>query len=306
MKKTDMNVILGGDPFSNVFRATYDLNRFWKLTDPDYCLSVMEQAYNGGCRCFEVSFPEVQDIYLKLEKWTDDKITGIANPTYLQGVELYGKPLQFMRDRILSSISSGKGLLSEVDKSLIREELSGSVPMVFGFDHDAPSLSDREISDIFLNEDRFIKRLKELDACSAVVIGGTDADWLFSLGRQDIIIRMSEIVRSLGKTPYLICHYASVVIPAADEAGLDVEGYFVPVNMEWAWTDREKAVAAIKESNRPVTAFMAFAHGDLRDNISQAAEWLRDECGVSGIMYGTTVGQNAYNTARMLCDLFNS
>ena len=34
--------ILGGDPFSDIFRGLYDPKCFWRLTDPDYCLAVMQ------------------------------------------------------------------------------------------------------------------------------------------------------------------------------------------------------------------------------------------------------------------------
>jgi hypothetical protein len=51
---------------------------------------------------------------------------------------------------------------------------------------------------------------------------------------------------------------------------------------------------------------MAFACGGLKDEMAKAAEFLRDACGISGILYGTTKPKNATQTAAMLIDIFKS
>ncbi len=295
-----MQIVLGGDPFCDVFRGTYDLHKYWDLTNPSYCVSVMRSAYDGGCRSYEVSFGSVQELFLRLEAEVGEELTAYANPTYLQGVQLDGTPLQFCRSRILKTFVERPGFLPEAFVPRLKGELRENTCMVFGYDLDAVPLSDREIGAIELNEDAYVHRLNGLGAASRVLVGGTDADWLLTLGRQDIIERMCEIVRSLGKRPYLLCHYTSTVLPKADAIDLPVDGYFAAINKSWAFLEHDAAVTAVKTAKKPVTAFMAFACGGLAGGMQEAADYLVQECGVSGIMYGTTKRENAYSTARML------
>ena len=299
------NTVMGGDPFCDIFRGTYDLHQYWNLTDPDYCTSVMKSAYDGGCRSYELSFPSVVEMFLKLESQVGESLTGYANPTYIQGIELNGRPLQFCRSRILKTFAEREGFFNEEHRDLLRTKWREDTCMVFGYDPETTPLSDQEIRAIRLNEDAYLKRLNGLGACSRVLVGGTDADWLFTLGRGDIIEQMCSIVRSLGKAPYLLTHYTSTVLPKADAASLPVDGYFAVLNKSWAWLDHDAAVKAVRNASRPVTAFMAFACGGLTGGMQEAADWLKEECGVSGIMFGTTKRTNAFKTASMLTGMFD-
>ena len=296
--------MLGGDPFCDVFRALYDPGCFWKLTDPDYCLSVMSAAYDGGCRCFDYSFGAVQDIFLRLRESVPEKVTGAGNLTWLQGPKFEGRHLQHCRDRVLSTLVNG--YLDTFAAALVRDTLREEAGMVFGYDMEASPYTDEEVAAIYLDEDVFCGRLDELNECDYALIGGTDADWLFTLGRQDIIERMAVIVRQREKKPLLICHYASLVLPAADRCGLDVDGYLAPVNKSWSWITPEKGRAAVKNAAKPVIAFMAFACGGLKNNICEAAMFLQRELGVAGILYGTTKPRNAFESAKQIIELFGS
>ena len=297
---------MGGDPFCDIFRGTYDLHMYWNLTDPDYCVSVMEQAYEAGCASYELSFPAVAEMFMKLEAKVGEELTGYANPTYIQGIELDGKPLQFLRSRIIKTFVERGGFYPPGFAEKVRDDLSDSVCMVFGYDPEAEPLSDEEIGRIALNEDAYLKRLLGLGVCSRVLVGGTDADWLFTLGREDIIKDMCGIVRSLGKAPYLLTHYTSTVLPKADQIQIDVDGYFAAFNKSWAYLDHDGAEAAVKAAKKPVTAFMAFACGGLAGGMKEAADYLKEDCGVSGVMFGTTKRKNAFRTAKMLTEIFDA
>ncbi len=299
------NTVMGGDPFCDIFRGTYDLHMYWNLTDPDYCVSVMEEAYKAGCASYELSFPAVADMFLKLEARVGEALTGYANPTYIQGIELDGKPLQFLRSRIIRTFVEREGFYPPDFAKKVKDELRDSVCMVFGYDPEADPLSDEEIGRIAINEDAYLKRLGGLGCCSRVLVGGTDADWLFTLGREDIIRDMCQIVRSLGKEPYLLTHYTSTVLPKADAMDLDADGYFAAFNKTWAYLDHAEAEEAVKKAKKPVTAFMAFACGGLAGGMKEAAEYLKNDCGVSGVMFGTTKKANAYKTAKMLTEMFD-
>ena len=298
--------IMGGDPFCDVFRALYDPHCYWKLTDPDYCISVMRGAYDGGCRAFDYSFPAVQEMFLRLRDSVGEPIVGYGNPTYLQGPMLNGRHLQFLRSRIISTYVKREGFMPDAIRRRVQDELREKTCMVFGFDLEAEPLSDGEIASIYLDEDVYQKRLDGIGESTYVLVGGTDADWLYSLGRGDIIARMAQVVRSRGQIPLLLCHYASTVLREADAQNLDVEGYFAPINQNWAWFDQESARQAVLSAKKPVTAFMAFACGDLRISMRQAAEYLRDCANISGVLFGTTKAVNARSTAAMLGEVFQS
>ena len=297
-------VILGGDTFSDVIRALYDLHMYWNLTDPDYCVKVMHAAYEGGCRAFDFSFPNVQDMFLKFRNSVDEPVCGVANPTWLQGCKLSGVPLQYCRNRIIKTYTEIPGFVPVETAELVRDHLSKDSCMVFGYDPAEKPLSAREIASIYLDEDAYQKRLDEIGQSKYVLIGGTDADWLFTLHREDLIARMAQIVRSRGQIPALICHYASLVLPRAYEMKLDVDAYFAPINKAWAWFDQASAATAVRQAKKPVIAFMAFACGGLTSSMRESAEYLRDKCGVHGILYGTTKPVNALATAKMLSEVF--
>jgi hypothetical protein len=264
----------------------------------------MRGAYDGGCRLFDYSFPNVQDMFLRLKESVQEPIVGVANPTYLQGPTLEGRHLQYCRSRILKTLVEEDAFLTPEISKDIRDNLRDSACMVFGYDADAAPLSDKEIAGIELDEDIYRRRLDGLGESTYVLVGGTDADWLFSLGREDIIQRMSAIVRERGQKPLLICHYASVVLPRADSIGLDVDAYFAPINKSWSWFSLEASMNAARAAQKPVIAFMAFACGGLKDEMAKAAEFLRDACGIAGILFGTTKPKNATQTAAMLIDVF--
>lgn len=299
-----LSSILGGDPFSDVFRGLYNLKQYWKLTDPEYCVSIMKSAYDGGCRAFDYSFKYVEDMFLKLREEVGDDVIGVGNPTYLQGFKLGTTHLQHLRSRVLCTIVDREGFISPETARVIRDEYSRDNCMVFGYEHDAQVFSDTEISEIYLDEAVFNDRLDEMKAAEYIMIGGTDADWLVTLGRIDLIAKLVGIVKRRGQIPVLICHYTSIVLPAADVAKLDVEIYFAPINKLYGFLEYNNALNAVCNAEKPVIAFMAFANGRLCDDMEGAAKWLRDHCGVSGIMYGTSNEKNARRTAEILKRVF--
>ncbi|MEW6244113.1 MAG: hypothetical protein AB1497_07620, partial [Bacillota bacterium] len=103
MHVTDFPVIIGGDPF-NQFRCLYKRELFWKLHDPEYCLSVMMAAYESGARAFDLSFPENVELFLELKRRVQEAPVAFGNPTWLQGVRLGRRMLQYSRDRVLKTL----------------------------------------------------------------------------------------------------------------------------------------------------------------------------------------------------------
>lgn len=306
MLKTIGCSILGGDPFTDAFRGLYNIRRFWDLTNPQYCLNIMKSAYGGGCRAFDFSFGPAHDLFVQLRSQVNERIVGIANPTWLQGFFLEDTPLQYCRNRILKTITTGRSMLSHEIAQLIDEKLSHEVVMVFGFDANAAPLTEKEIAHISLNKDVFNARMKDLSEAEYVLIGGTDADWLFSLGREDLIVELAHHVREMGKIPLLICHYASTVLPAADKLdGLDVQAYAIPFNKLWSWFSLEATQEAVSNSKRPIIAFMPFGSGGLKADPESAIKFLAEQPNVISLLFGTTSADHARENASMIQSIFS-
>lgn len=293
--------ILGGDPFSDVFRGLYNARSFWNLTDPQYCLSVMKAAYEGGCRAFDYSFSAGQQLFMQLRQLVDEPIFGLSNPTWLQGFTLGGRPLQYARNRILRTITTGGGILQERDARLIAEKLRETTPMVFGYDLDAPCLTPVEIESIRFDRDLFDERFDEISEAEYVLIGGTDADWLFALGRSDLIVELARLVRSKGKIPILIGHYTSFILPLAESLEeLDVAGYAVPLNSQWSWFSKESSEKAVWASKKPVIVFMPFGSGSLTHDLDGAIRYFTKFPTVISLLFGTTKAPHAFENAKRI------
>jgi hypothetical protein len=288
--------ILGGDPF-NQFRFLYRREFLWKLFDEEYCFSVMRAYYQGGGYAFDLSFEVNTRLFRRLLDETGTPLLGFGNPSWEQGVFLNRRFLQYSRDRILRTLVDRmfpRPIASQVEERLAKEDV-----LVFGFDQQAEPLSDKEIASIYLDEDIFLRRLSMFADCQYIFLGGSDADWLVSLGRADIINRMSDIVRQQGFSPYLLCQYATLVVPILENNQIDVDGYCLPLNKEWSWFDRDECVKIVHALAKPVIAFMPFASGSLRKDIPGALDWLYLTAGVKSILFGTATAHHAEETACM-------
>jgi hypothetical protein len=291
--------ILGGDPF-NQFRFLYRLELLWKLFDEEYCYTVMRAAYDAGGKAFDLSFEVNCRLLHRLIDETNDRLIGFGNPTWEQGVILNGRYIQYSRDRVLKTMV--ERLLEPRLAQLIENRLSKEALLVFGYDNTVEPLTDEEIASIYLDRALFRKRLSIFTDCQYILMGGSDADWLVSLGRTDILAEMSEVVRQEGFIPLILCQYATTVLPAVEAARINIEGYAVPLNRDWSWFNRDECVEIIKSIPKPVIAFMPLASGELRKDVPAALDWLFTEVGVESILFGTATPHHAHDTTRLACD----
>ncbi len=288
--------ILGGDPF-NQFRFLYRRELLWKLFDEDYCYSVMKACYQAGGVGYDLSFEVNSRLFRRLLDETGAKLLGFGNPSWEQGVFLNGKFLQYSRDRIMKTLVERK--VPQPIAKLVEEKLSVEDVLVFGYDHNAAALSEEEIESIHLDRWAFIQRVSIFKDCQYLFLGGSDADWLVSLGRVDVVIEMVELAHQLGFIPFVLCQYPSYVIPLVEASGADVEGYAVPLNRDWSWMDRDSCVEAVKAVKKPIVAFMPFASGGLRKDIRGAMDWLYGYVGVESILFGTATPEHACHTTEI-------
>jgi hypothetical protein len=288
--------ILGGDPF-NQFRFLYRKELLWRLFDEDYCYSVMKACYESGGLAYDLSFEVNTRLFRRLMDETGERLVGFGNPSWEQGVFLNSKYLQYSRDRILKTLV--ERIFPRPLAKLVKEKLSVEDVLVFGYDHAAKALTDEEIASIYLDRWVFIQRLSIFRDCQYIFLGGSDADWLVSLGRADIVVEMAGLTRQLGFIPMVLCQYASHIVPMIEASGADVEGYAVPLNRDWSWMERDACVGVVKSIKKPVVAFMPFASGGLRKDIRGALDWLYGEVGVESILYGTATAEHARHTTEI-------
>jgi hypothetical protein len=285
--------IMGGDPF-NQFRFLYRRELLWKLFDEEYCLNVMRACYEAGGRAFDLSFEINTRLFSRLKEEVGGDILGFGNPSWEQGVMLNGRYIQYSRDRIMRTLV--ERIFPRDIARLVEEELSHEAVLVFGYDRDAISLEDNEIADIYLDEGLFSKRLEIFSDCQYIMIGGADADWLVSLGREDIVLQMAQIVRKNGYIPMVLCQFPSIVVPKLEEARCDTDSYVVPLNKSWSWLTHDACIEVVRSVEKPIVAFMPFSSPELKDDPRSALDWLYGKIGVESILYGTSTVKNASRT----------
>ena len=297
-------IILGGDPFTKQFRYLYRKDRWWKLHDPDYCLSVMQSAYDAGCRAFDLSFQENVSLRNQLANQVQEPLVGFANPTWEQGVMFQDRYLFFIRDCILRTLV--ERLWPIPISELVEKKLSREDVLVFGYDREAALLTAKDISEIYLDKMLFRNRLSIFrDICQYAYFGGSDLDYLVSLGRIDLVEEMLAVVKSEGFIPLLLSQYPSLVLPKIEDAGIEVEGYVIPLNRVWSWFDHKSCLEVVRATQKPVIAFMAFSHNDLRQDIRGALRWLYDDAGVASVLFGTATPEHARETTKIAYELLN-
>ncbi len=294
--------ILGGDPFNHQFRFLYRKDLWWRLHDEDYCLEVMRAAYEAGGRAYDLSFSENVRLLERLAAAVDDALIGFGNPTWDQGVMFGGRFIFFIRDRIIRTLV--ERIWDRSVAQLVKEKLSQEDVLVFGYDQKADLLTEEEIAAIHLDEVIFRQRLSTFKpCCQYICFGGSDADYLVSLGRMDVVAQMLTIVKSEGYIPILLCQYPSLVLPAVEAAGLEVAGYALPLNRAWSWFDRDSCVKAVKATDKLVIAFMALASKELRRDVRGALDWLYREVGVESVLFGTATPEHARETTRIALEV---
>ena len=295
--------ILGGDPF-NQFRFLYRRELLWKLFDEDYCYSVMKASYDAGGTAYDLSFEVNTRLFRRLLDETGANLLGFGNPSWEQGVFFNGKYIHYHRDRILKTLVERK--FPKPVAKLVDEKLAQDDLMVFGYDRKVDTLSDDEIGSIHLEKWTFVQRISIFKDCQYLFLGGSDADWLVSLGRMDILQEMVALSRSLGFFPYILCQYASHIIPLIEDAHLDVAGYAVPLNRDWSWMDLDSTLDVVHSLKKPVVAFMPFASGGLRADIRGALDWLYGVAGVDSILFGTATAEHASHTTQLAAEARNA
>ena len=259
---------------------------------------VMKVCVNYGVTGIDLS-PPLMEVFKRIQAEADKEIVGLGalQEWKCNSFTIDGIPLESYSKEVKASIKSKlpHGYL----EGLIRSTNPGNsfVKPFFFPDQAASPLSQAQIDRISINPDFFIRRLelyRQLNL-ELVQFGGLTADWLVTLGRTDLLERLSKLIRSEGFTPLLTCHWTSIVLPVA-ERELEVAGYIVPLNKSWGMLTLSEALGTIKKIEKPIIAMKILSLGALVNDLFGAFEFIFKKANVAAVMVGVSSKSQAKRT----------
>lgn len=104
--------------------------------------------------------------------------------------------------------------------------------------------------------------------------------------RFDDLQKIADLIRNRIGSFFLATHYAGVIIPLVEQAGLRVDGYSSPVNEAgiYMFPTKTLAVQAIRGTRRPVIAIKPLGGGRVQPR--RAFRYLFHEVGIPVVMVG--------------------
>lgn len=161
----------------------------------------------------------------------------------------------------------------------------------------AKPLTKAQIDSIKIEPRFFEKRLglyRHLNL-KLVQFAGVTADWLASMGRMDLLVYLSQLIKRGRFKSLLICHWASIVLPLAEKE-LEVAGYVIPINKLWSLLSLSETLNAIKNVKKPLIAMKPLAMGVLANDLYEAFKFLFRKAKVEAVMVGVSSQTEAKQT----------
>lgn len=271
-------------------------------------LEVLQASVDNGVRCIDLS-PPIVEAFNILQDHNDGEIKalGALQEWTCKNFVIDGIPLAEYTERIKTNVRSKLPLsyLSFLEHS----NAPGSSFAKSFFEPKVPveRLTESEICRIRMKPCFFEERLELYRKLNVrlVQFGGETADWLIVLGREDLLKNFTQLIRSKGFVPILICHLASLVLPVAEKE-LDVAGYIVPLNKLWGLLTLSQALDTIRSVKKPVIAMKPLARGVLADDLQGAFAYLFKKAKVAGVLVGVSSVSQAKQTFSTLARLLDS
>lgn len=261
-------------------------------------LRVMKMCARYGVTSLDLS-PPLIETFQKLQNETNEEIVGLGalQEWICQNVTINGVPLEKYSEEIKTNIHS------KLPHGYMERRIQSKTPGI-GFTksllepkHSTRPLTKSQIDSIKIEHEFFKRRLelyRKLDV-KLVQFGGGTADWLIGIGRIDILQNLSQLIRSRGFTPLLICHLTSMVLPICEKE-LEVAGYIIPLNKLWGLLTLSEALRTITNIEKPIIAMKTLARGALADDIQGAFSFLFKKAGVTAVMVGVSSQNEAKQT----------
>lgn len=219
-------LIMGEDHFTGWFSKTKNIFLTEKDRANNY-KNTLNISYKLGVRGFSMSPHKTLIEVLNNFKKEHSDIVCIANPHYYQNYYLNGESLW-------------------TPNNLNR--LSGINPF-----------SNQEISQFYLDEQEYTNNLNIFNQfCDFSLIGNLYQSSLMLLGRQDLLIKESKLVRKSKMIPLIICEAG---FPAFKRSqNIDCGGYWIRMSQKSGIPN--ELIEYLKTIDKPITAYKAFTRSD--------------------------------------------
>lgn len=287
--------ILGGDRFLDYWGPQSRK----ELSTVDGVLRIMRVSYELGIRGFDISLNAhvIEAFKLMKEKYPD--IVGIGNPNWKCGIKLDDVMLDDLSDRVrctLTNIYSSE-VRAEINNYSEKRKKRWFLPS-----NDVRALDADEIEQICLDESLYRSKLEMLsDVVDYILIGTDYADWLVPLGREDILARMSIIVRKYELLPLSVSHHASITLPVLDT--MDFEGHWIYLNQVEQLLSESSVRNTLKRIRHPVTAFRVLGGGQLANDLETSIEYIRS-MGIQDIVVAAETAEQIKETMSVVNEIY--
>ncbi len=237
---------------------------------------LMEKVYEMGGWCFNLpTRKHLESFNLLRESTREPNLIGFGHLEAEAGVSLSGKPLHRFESKVISTM-----IRNVVPPDLVRKLFSA-------YPHE-DVLTQREIDRITFDRSRFHQALSIFDpkAIPFLLIGGRYGDWLWGLGRGDLLKVMLSEARQKGFIPIFSGQWATYVLPKSKR--LEAAAYAIPVNKRKAFFDLNQALDLIKKFEKPILSLDPLAGGKLMRESEQAFSFLLNELKVYSVFAEVT------------------
>lgn len=232
---------------------------------------LMEKIYEIGGWCFDLPSSNHLESFKRLrESIGEANLIGFGHLEAEVGVSLTGKPLHRFESKVISTM-----IKNVVPPDLVRK-------LFPAYPHE-DVLTQREIDRITFDRARFHQALSIFDPEEVLflLIGGKYGDWLWGLGRGDLLELMVSEARQKGFIPIFSGQWATYILPKSKH--LEAAAYAIPVNKRKALFDLTQAWNLIKKFEKPVLSLDPLAEGKLMKESEQAFSFLLNELKVYSV-----------------------
>ncbi len=270
--------IIGTDAFVP-FLPTVEPSRMY---DDSEILKILEASIQAGFEAVDFSFhPPLVTAIRTLRASYGKSLVVLANPSWGCGVEIEGREAIHSRDRLYSAIMERK--MHMVDR-ICQSPLAPERRHCWTGSHSLQcSLTQREISSICLNKERFTKRLFEMaPLADAFMIGADYADLLVLLGRFEILNEMFEYASAI--LPVIcISHFTEEVLPALGV--LPIIGHFIPFGKYTAFFSHDR-VLQVASTQRILGVFNILRGAGPNDSIKDLIAFAKTAFPEASLLFG--------------------
>lgn len=277
------SIIMGEDNFSGWFSKCKIVYRTEEERANAY-LETLNTAYHFGARGFSMSPHPTLINVLKNFKKEHPEIVCIANPHFNKNYYVDSESL-WTSDNLkrLTATIFQKLKNTEDQKIFWFTDVEKYIPF-----------TDEEIGNFRLDEKEYSQNLEDFsEFCDFSLVGNIHRSALLLLGRKDLIIKESELVRKTKMIPILMCEAGVWALEKAKE--IDCAGYWIYMNEEFGIPNINELVNYIKTINKPITAYKAFTRSD-GFNVEKTVEFFEKIKEVKSLVVGVENSLQAKDT----------